>query len=723
MSSIKPFRMTYTRIGSNENWAGWQIAGQTEDTPRSVLEEFEKLSDNNAGNATVLFDRSEAREVYEWLCKWDYSKGENVFFTRLKFGVLDDAGARPSMRADSVAVTLGEYPDFFYEPQRLLFIDKTCFENRLLIDAKRDDIGKLRAERTQPDDAYTAFESVDYLTSDGKDMDEMAEIYFETRNAYLTLIRCVYWALTFKSASTVFIVTDLTANEELCVFSLLLRSVISAYRPMLSMRTCDLPQSQPTVVAFCKKIPPGEKYCVLATGENNILNDIVIKRLEKQSFIRSLRDFKNCVQMCDYYLKLDKVLEKLGRVNSTDTGLMEIADYFSKADDADQAQIDHKDLKKVLNRLLHVKYRSKMIDAYTAELIRSASEINIHISEEMFRLMWESATASDNEELYRQVLRYFAHSFIKEEEEDPSQAYKMLREIKNNDIGFSHLRKEILAVTGGKEFLDRFYGRYLGAELEKTEEALRDFCMEVGDLPKKTYIIDYICNEYFERGKKILYELMSGRDKAVDEFEVYMTEVSEIISNKVTARDITERIIEKFWDEFDFADYRYFLHDQYSRIKPKKDYLNKYNICKRITDCFFKVSELKVENVEKLKKIISNPIHRLSAKARENIATEFFDLCVAKCTNDKGVDFWCEVAELKGVSVAECLLKAHIPLFCNPNIFEKEIAKSKKFCEERYCSEFLKGLERYAASVKRKETFNSINMIKKIIIKKKKKKR
>ena len=723
MSSIKPFRMTYTRVGSNENWAGWQIAGQTEDTPRSVLEEFEKLSDNNAGNAAVLFDRSEAREVYEWFCKWDYSKGENVFFTRLRFGILDDAGARPSMRADSVAVTLGEYPDFFYEPQRLLLIDKTCFENRLLIDAKRDNIGILRAERTHSDDAYTAFESVDYLTSDGKGMDEMVNIYFETRIAYLELIRCVYWALTFKSASTVFIVTDLTANEELCVFSLLLRSVISAYRPMLSMRTCDLPQSQPTVVAFCKRIPPGEKYCVLATGENNILNDIVIKSLEKQSFVRSLRDFKNCVQMCDYYLKLDKTLEKLGMVNSADAGLMEIADYFSKADDADQAQMAHKDLKKVLNRLLHVKYRSKMIDAYTAELIRTVSKLNIRVNEEMFRLMWESAAESDDEELHRQVLRYFARLLIKEEEEDPSQAYKMLREVKNNDSGFSRLRNELFAVAGGKEFLDRFYGRYLGAEVEKTEEELRDFCMEVADLPKKSYVIDYISNEYLERGKKKLNELLNCRDTAVDEFEVYMTEVSERISNKVIVRDITERVIEEFWNEFDFVDYRYCLHDQYSRIKPKKDYFNKYNICKRITDCFFKVSELRVENVEKLKRIISNPIHRLSAKARENIAAEFFDLCAERCSGDKGIDFWCEAAELQGVSAAECLCKAQLPLFCDPNIFEKEIAKSKKFCEERYCSEFLEGLDRYAESVKRKETLNNINMIKKIIIKKKKKKR
>ena len=42
MNTLKPYKVVFTRIGNQESWAGWRIAGYTENTPADILSQCGK---------------------------------------------------------------------------------------------------------------------------------------------------------------------------------------------------------------------------------------------------------------------------------------------------------------------------------------------------------------------------------------------------------------------------------------------------------------------------------------------------------------------------------------------------------------------------------------------------------------------------------------------------------------------------------------------------------
>ncbi len=58
----KYYKLTLARIGKQESWAGWKIAGKSENTPIQVMESFESF---HSTKNHVVSSMSTPVEVYE----------------------------------------------------------------------------------------------------------------------------------------------------------------------------------------------------------------------------------------------------------------------------------------------------------------------------------------------------------------------------------------------------------------------------------------------------------------------------------------------------------------------------------------------------------------------------------------------------------------------------------------------------------------------------------
>lgn len=129
MNYLKPYKVVFTRIGTQENWAGWRIAGYTEGIPDDISAQCRKSQTKNAEKAGYMYVKyhneqiEEAREVYEFECLDD-----KVFsFTKQVFGD-SDLGGRANMVASSLCIPLSENDEILNKPQILLSVDPKCFD-------------------------------------------------------------------------------------------------------------------------------------------------------------------------------------------------------------------------------------------------------------------------------------------------------------------------------------------------------------------------------------------------------------------------------------------------------------------------------------------------------------------------------------------------------------------------------------------------------------------
>ena len=62
MINMRCYKLTLARIGKQENWAGWRIAGMSKDTPRQLLESFESF---HGSKNHVVSSLNKPVELYE----------------------------------------------------------------------------------------------------------------------------------------------------------------------------------------------------------------------------------------------------------------------------------------------------------------------------------------------------------------------------------------------------------------------------------------------------------------------------------------------------------------------------------------------------------------------------------------------------------------------------------------------------------------------------------
>ena len=114
MGHVRPSRVVYTRIGNQESWAGWTIAGFTPDVGAEVLNGCKMLQGRNSNAAKMMYDRvnsnlenkntstdESAKIVYEFFCEYNESVNSGFSFTKIEFGAMDESDS-PGMHSTSI---------------------------------------------------------------------------------------------------------------------------------------------------------------------------------------------------------------------------------------------------------------------------------------------------------------------------------------------------------------------------------------------------------------------------------------------------------------------------------------------------------------------------------------------------------------------------------------------------------------------------------------------
>lgn len=685
MGFIKPYKVIYTRIGAQESWSGWKVAGYTEGTTNDILYNCTKLQGKNSSKSKDMFDLyskgvEEAREVYEFFCDFASSENNGFSFTKIKYGA--DDGGRTGMQSCSISTPYSSNEDILRHPEKLLLIDKKAFD-----DCKLDMDPILRASGKNTislDEIQTKFELIEYAYSEDFDIVRCVEEYFGSDKIFCDLIKCVYWNLTFNSSSSIFIETQGDLYKDICVFLVLFNSILYSYRSKLSFRTFDFQDAnnQPTIV-FCKKIPNGVKYFDIKTGVNNILTDSILLKLKRESMEYYPKNFRN-PSASNYFDLLEKTMEEFGSKNSTEISLLETAFTLVQAQMDSDVQQSDKDIKRKIITFCQLPYNNEKIDKSIAQLLDLVINGRIELNDDIRKYIDKKLSTTKCEELIEIGNQYRALSLLNEPKD---KAFARLYSIKEDDKNFPKILEFILLETQGKSFIDEFYGEYYGPKYIDTQKKLLVFYKETKNIAYKYKINVFLQNTFIKLGKGIIDNFYSNNCSILEDMETFNQFLSATLSNNYSCIDTVKYTTrEYFWECFELKKYNYVLKANYELMKcsdPRKysgEILKKSSLVSKLNDIFTTVKKSNANTVRAFKNEIQD--YKAEQSSKQEIIDIFKEHCLACCDKTANIDFWIALAELDEDTKFDFLFNS-VDMFMDEDCFEEALLESNDL-QKRY---------------------------------------
>lgn len=696
MESLKPYKVVFTRIGNQESWAGWRIAGYTENTPNDLLAQCGKLQTKNADKAKFMYEKyhsehiEEAKEVYEFKGLEDKA----FSFTKLSFGD-SDSGGRTNMVASSLCVPINSNEEIANYPQMLLSIDRNCFDECLL----NTELLNIAAGKANYglSEVQTIFETKGYSYKNDFDILDAIEDVFKDRKIYEDFIKCIYWNLTFKSASSIFIKSDNTIEESIKIFLIAINSIAYSFRTKLSFRTFDFeePTNQPTIV-FSKNIPYEARFFDVKTGKNNILTDSVDKKLHRQ-FIEYYPQNVDNEKAGKFFDLLDKTLEEFGSKNTTEVSVLETAFAIMQEEiEGDVNQSDKEIIKKIIT-FCNLPYSNDKIDSYIANLLDSVIIGDISLNDDVKNHIDKKLKSTKCLELIDIGNQYRAKNLLTEEK---NVAFKRLLKIKSENISYNKILEYILLESSGKIFIDEFYGKCYGPQTVSTMNELIQFAREVQSVSFREQIDLFIKNRCFKYGEALVNDFFATKQSLVEEMNQYEECLSKTYSmNNATVSAIVKRTGYIFWNEFDFNQFSVNSVSSYQKMyfSDMRAFPRQTSKCALVNKLveIFKTAEKQNDTTVRA---FNNKIEEsslLDEKSRKHLIQEFRKYCLIKCDKSHYIDFWLALGDLDVNSRFDYFFDNRIRILTSADRFDRYIEDSKQLSSISYLVRYRDGLDTY----------------------------
>ncbi len=700
MNTLKPYKVIFTRIGDQESWAGWRIAGYTENTPSEILTQCGKIQAKNAEKAKYMFDKyhrehiETAKVVYEFSCDYEGQEGKAFSFTRQVFGD-SDSGGRTNMLASSICVSLSESELVIRHPELLLTIDQTCFEdcqlnNELLSRAA----GKANYGLSE---VQTVFQPKDYNCKNGFDIASAIDEMFGCKKNYEDFIKCIYWNLTFKSASSIFVKSESTLVDNIRIFLIAINSVVYSYRTKLSFRTFDFedPTNQPTIV-FSDTIPPGVRFFDIKTGRNNILTETVNNKLHRQ-FMEYYPANIGSEKADRYFDLLDQTLIEFGNRKATEVPLLETA--FAIMQSELEGSVDQSD-KEIIRKIItfcNLPYSNDKIDSYIANLLDSVIIGDIALNDDIKNHIDKKLKNTKCLQLIDVGNQYRARNLLSEEK---ASAFKRLHKIKNEDSNYSRILEYILLEPKGKTFVDEFYGKCYGPASVSNMNELIEFAKEVQAITFREEIDKFIKDRCFKYGELIIEQFYETGLSLVEGMNRYERDLNQIYnSSNGIASSIIKRSYYIFWDKFDFIKFSINCVPSYQRVHfsdmrsfPRQT--SKCGLVNKLVEIFKTAEKQNANTVRSFKNKIEESA-LLDEKARKHLIAQFRKYCLSKCDKRHNMDFWLALGDLDSRTRFEYFFDNDIRILTSPDRFDHYIEDSDQLSDLAYLERFRDGLDAY----------------------------
>jgi hypothetical protein len=253
---VKFYQACFTRVGGQGLGDGWQAVNFSLDAPFELISAFSRIQNSNIYKPE--FDEKDSGCQIAMELQTDSS---NVFLTYIKYGLQDQTG-RPAMFANSL---IFEANDFIRDPLCVLAVKSNNF--RFDIESTRELLSDI--------DKAADFE-----------LDEALAFLNLNKDSYLALIRCVFQILDAKTKETLHIIGDYTEETVRKSMYCIYMAMPFAFRKKVSFATYSASGSAPKTIVFDRKLKsPNDLFFALATGENNVLSEALLKRLSRSEFI------------------------------------------------------------------------------------------------------------------------------------------------------------------------------------------------------------------------------------------------------------------------------------------------------------------------------------------------------------------------------------------------------------------------------------------------------
>lgn len=661
----KYYKLTLARLGKQESWAGWKIAGKSQDTPKQVMESFESYHSSKNQVVGSLRKMMDMYEVSEY-------RG-NVFVSKIKFGIKDMLG-RPTFSVKGFAFQVSENPDIYTSPELLLSFTYSDFDFSLK---------KLYDENRVLKNEYVSGSSVVTILDDAcirnrhLDFNEIKAKWFSEDSKYESFVRSIYWAGNNNQVVLHIKVPD-DFNEYFEIMYLIYCILPFGIRRSFGFRSANLRGLSGAKIVFASDAISG-KYFDIASGSNNIFVDSnILNNSKKYSFIQYVIENKN-EELKDYFELLQESLDKMGQSKSTDLNTIEMAHNMLSEEDEEEELIDADVLKK-FQEYISLDYSNDLVDENIVKYLRIIIEKNIYLNDTLFSKLENRLSVTKYQPLIDMGYSYKASQILKEYSDDPEKVFASLFEYEEQTNDFEKLIIRLLSFPDGAAFLDDYYASFYFRKKVDNSESLSEFYQKTKELPERACVSRAIRSKAIEHSDSLVKKML---EEHIDfDLEEYKECLLGLGLSKESVQQIVEEMKRRYWASYSFMKF------SFSRIEDYLNYLPYYNWQFSLIEHVYKdvvqrLSEQDAKTIRIFSNLISGRILkeiRLTADEEKYITKSFQKYCLDyfpdKSTH---LDFWFEVAHLDKFNYIEFIFRNRITVFTDPKCFAEEIVNSELY--------------------------------------------
>lgn len=664
MINMKCYKLTLARIGKQENWAGWRIAGMSGSTPRQLLDSFESFHGSKNHIVSSLNKPIELYEVAE-------HRG-NLFVSNIRFGTKDMLG-RPSFSVKGVAFPISENPNIFAHPENFLKLsyEDFGFQLKTLYDEKKN----LKKEYITGSNVVTIHDDVFYFNRQ-LSLDQIIEQYFSDKENLESFVRSIFWSGNNNQTTLCLKVANgFTDYFEIMylVYSLLPLSMRSSF----SFRTYNLRNLSGAKVVFSEEIPCG-KYYDITSGKNNIfIDNNILNNSRKLSFIDYILEHLNDESNEEYFELLQSSLEKMGQPKTTDLNTIEMAHNMLMTSDEDDTELTDMEILKKFQEYVSLGYSNEVVDENIVKYLNIIIQKSIHLNDTLMNKLEAKLKSTKYIPLIELGYEYKASKLL--EDCDKQNSFQFLLSIENDKDVHDKYMKYILEFVGGPMFLDEYYGVFYAEKCIENIDDLCNFYVKTKNLPERTRINKRINDTATSYSMKCV-ELM--REQRIDfNYEKHIDLLNDKLGLASTSRLITDEMKRKYWSEFKFSEFDFNRINDYLTYLPYENW--QFNLIKGIKGILDDLSYQKAESIKRFNSYVRGQIVRgvnLSPNEQDYLKKEFQKYCLLHADKKCALDFWFEVSKLLSIQeYIEFIFHNDIAVFTNPELFETEFVMSKLY--------------------------------------------
>lgn len=700
MKNVKAYKITHARIGFQEKWAGWQIAGRSEGIPQNSLNAFSKSQSLKGAVGTALTKSISVFELSEF-------EG-NFIMSKITFGLVDKLG-RLCFRSDGVVFPLTENPDLYKDPNNFLSVDKSNFNLVLkeLYNENSDQKFELKPEIQQGDNVITIY-SEPVLFCEDFDFKKILTKYFNNdKKRILDFVRCIYWSV---SSSTPLYIKSSFNNDEIFEIIYLAYYVLPySLRTKLSFRTYNIPKLEPTNIIFTDTVVNNGKIYDFDNGKSNVFDSVMEKAYQKYRYINFVANNIEEPELKKYFNVLQNVMEELGGADSSNFSFIGVAHEIVRDEEQDeQEELSDYDILMKFQNFLSLPYNNVKIDWYISKLLEIIIDNNITLNESIQERLQAKLNITQSDQLKNIGYSYNAILMIKSQNRRKEFVY--LNSLRENENLFKLICKKISNETGGDAFLDEFYGDYYGELVVTNSATLDDFINETQTLRIKQKVNTFVYKKCSEFGKKVVddyFILHTEISTAFPEYDKYIRE--KIPQNFELVNGMIRDTKLYFWEKFNLEDFKYAEKKNYCVLEYRTS--SKYMTVKELIDVFHNVKSQNISTVNSFIKILNKKSDILTDIAKQNIIKEFQNRCLSVNNKTIKIDFWYNVAKLSKSECIGFILKNDITVFTDTDILLSELYDSEVFSSKNGLIEFIFAVDKYSQLNGEDETIDKISKI------------